>query len=99
MSTSGGMAQGWLRTVQRIGLAVAGGYGFSLAAVVLLAWLLSAVLPRSEAVVLAAMLGFLVYLGVSLWAFAEQRLLTLWLVLGGGSLAAWVMVSLAPGVA
>ncbi|WP_077528803.1 hypothetical protein [Vreelandella utahensis] len=93
------MARQWSRTVQRVGLAAAGGYGFSLAAVVLLGWLLSAVLPRSEAVVLAAMLGFLVYLGVSLWAFAEQRLLTLWLVLGGGSVAAWLMVGLAPEVA
>ena len=78
---------------------MAGGYGFSVAAVVLLGWILSTAMPRSEAVVLSAMLGFLVYLWASLWAFAEQRLLTLWLVLGGGSVIAWLMVSLVPEAA
>ncbi len=43
-------------------------------------------MSRSDAVVLAAMLGFLLYLGLLLWAFAERRLSRLAIVLGGGTL-------------
>lgn len=90
--------RGGLRAVERISLAVAGGYGFTVLAVMLLARLLSVLMPRSEAVVLSAMLGFPVYLVVLLWAFSERRPLRLWLVLGGGSLAAFAVLRLAGGL-
>lgn len=90
--------RGGLRAVERISLAVAGGYGFTVLAVMLLARLLSALMPRSEAVVLSAMLGFTVYLVVLLWAFSERRPFRLWLVLGGGSLAAFAVLRLAGGL-
>ncbi|RUP30278.1 MAG: iron transporter [Curvibacter sp.] len=38
-------------------------------------------LPRSEAVVATAMLGFLVFLGLLLWAFSVRRLRRLWATL------------------
>ncbi len=47
------------------------------------------VMPRSEAVVLTAMLGFLVYLAFLIWGFAERSLVRLWLVSCGVSLASW----------
>lgn len=75
-------ARRWLAIGQRLALAVVGGYFLSAAGVTWGALLLSGVMPRSEAVVLMAMLGFVLYLVVLIWAFAEQRLLRLWLVLG-----------------
>lgn len=74
-----------LALVQRLALAVLGGYGLSSALVSLGAMALTGALPRSEAVVLAAMLGFPLYLVLLLWGFAERRLTRLWLVLGGGA--------------
>jgi len=79
-----------LQRTQRILLACVGGYCLSATLVTWGAWLLSLALPRSEAVVLMAMLSFVVYLLVLLWAFAEDRLLRLWLVLAGIPLAGWV---------
>ncbi|MCP1999794.1 hypothetical protein [Nitrobacter winogradskyi] len=38
-------------------------------------------MPRSEAVVLASMLGFIIYLVLLLWSFAERRLWRLGYVL------------------
>lgn len=75
------------RTGSRVLLAVVGGYGFTAATVMLTARGLAAtgLLGRSDAVVLASMLGFLIYLGLLLWAFAEPRLARLVAVLGGGS--------------
>ncbi|MCX7069720.1 MAG: iron uptake protein [Gammaproteobacteria bacterium] len=71
----------------RVLLAVLGGYAFTAAAVMLGGWALAAsgLFSRSDAVVLAALLGFLLYLGLLLWAFAERRLARLALVLAGGS--------------
>lgn len=89
------MKQG-LAFAQHIGLALAGGYGLTVLLTMLLARALSGPLARSEAVVLSAMLGFLVYLVILLWAFAEHRLLRLWLVLGGGGMAALILVQLRP---
>jgi hypothetical protein len=61
--------------VLRVLLALAGGYASTAAAVLLLGVSFTALgLARSEAVVLASMLGFVIYLGVLLWAFAEPRL-------------------------
>lgn len=44
-------------------------------------------MARSEAVVLSAMLGFLIYLALLIWAFAEPRLWRIALLLIGGALA------------
>lgn len=73
----------------RVALAVPGGYGFSAGAVALAAVLLArGGMARSEAVGLAAMLGFVLYLVVLLWAFAERRLARLAaVILGGAALA------------
>jgi hypothetical protein len=64
----------WFLISVRVLAAVFGGYWLSAAIV---AWgakaLAIAGLHRGEAVVLAAMLGFVVYLLVLLWAFAVQR--------------------------
>lgn len=43
--------------------------------------------PRSEAVVMVSMLGFVLYLGVLLWAFSVRSLWRLWAWLGAGSVA------------
>lgn len=68
--------------IPRILLALGGGYFLSAAAVMWGALFLSWFMDRSEAVVLMAMLGFVLYLVVLLWAFAEPRLIRLWLGLG-----------------
>lgn len=60
----------------RIVLAVGGGYGASSAVVagltVMLTWL---GLARTEAVVAASMPGFVLYLGLLIWGFADRSLL------------------------
>ncbi len=77
----------------RVLVAVFGGYAFSAALVALLALILPQVgMPKSEAVVLASMLGFLIYLVVLIWAFAEQRLWKVWLCLGAGTAMALLLV-------
>lgn len=75
-------------TASRVLLAVVGAYFFTTASVMLAARGLAdlGLMSRSDAVVLAAMLGFLLYLGLLLWAFAERRLSRLAVVFGGGSL-------------
>jgi len=73
--------------VQHVLLGVVGGYFLSAGLTSMSALVLTAFMPRSEAVALMAMLGFVIYLVVLLWAFAERRLAKLWLVLGGGTLA------------
>lgn len=85
----------WAALVQRLVLAVVGGYVLSAAAAALLALGLSQVMPCSEAVMLMAMCVFVIYLVVLLWAFAEHRLLWLWVVLGGGAGTAQLLVFLA----
>lgn len=80
----------------RVALAVLGGYDLSAGLVALMAVVLAlAGMQRSEAVVLAAMLGFVIHLGVLMWAFAEPRLgrLATITVAGGGlahALAYWL---------
>ena len=74
------------RVVLRVLGAVGGGYALSAALVALL----SAALPltglaRSEAVVSAAMLGFVIYLLLLLWAFSVRSLARLWAVLAAGT--------------
>ena len=85
----------WTALAQRLVLAVVGGYCLSAAAAALLALGLSHTMPRSEAVTLMAMCVFVIYLVVLLWAFAERRLLWLWVVLGGGGGTAQLLVYLA----
>jgi hypothetical protein len=83
-----------LTVVLRVLGAVLGGYAFSAALVALAAVCLSlgTGLPRSEAVLLSAMAGFLLYLTVLLWAFAERRLWLVWCVLAGGAVLAYGLV-------
>jgi cytochrome bd-type quinol oxidase subunit 2 len=61
--------------VLRLAIAVLGGYALSASIVAFLALALSgaSLLPRSEAVLLASMLGFVIYLCVLIWALAEKR--------------------------
>lgn len=86
-----------LRTVLRLVAAVGGGYALCAAWVALL----SVALPRmtglaqSEAVVLSAMLGYVLYLGVLLWAFSVRRLRQLCLLLLGGTVLAQGLTLLA----
>ncbi len=85
-----------VRVVLRVLGAVGGGYALSAALVALL----SAALPltglaRSEAVVLAATGGFVIYLLLLLWAFSVRSLARLWAVLAiGTALCAAVAASL-----
>lgn len=91
----GPIATGVLRSV----LAVAGGFAFTTALAGLGAAGLARTLPlaASDAALLACMLGFIVYLLVLLWAFAEPRLGRVGLVLAGGGTAAYLLArTLAP---
>lgn len=67
----------------RVLLAIIGGYTASAGLTALFATALpvATTLPRSEAVVLASMLGFIIYLVLLLWGFAERRLWRLGYVL------------------
>ncbi len=73
-------------TVQRLLLAVGATYCLTASVVALGAFGLSRVLAPSEAVALASMSGFVLYLLLLLWACAEPRLARLWWLLGGGGL-------------
>lgn len=62
--------------------AVGGGYGLTAVTVPLTAVLLTAAgMPRSEATILAMMLGFLFYPLLLLWAFSVRSLVRLYAVL------------------
>lgn len=76
-----------LRVALRMVGAVLGGYAFSATGAAFLAVVLSHFTPmhRGEAVLLAAMLGFMLYLAVLLWAFSERRLAKVWLAMFGGA--------------
>ena len=77
--------------VIRLVVAIGGGYAVSAGLAGLAAVALPAItpLPRSEAVVLASMLAFLIYLALLIWAFAEPRLVRLCLVLAAVGIASW----------
>lgn len=88
-------ARPWVRIVLRLIAALPGGYAFTAALVALLAAALPLLgLARSEAVVSAAMLGFVLYLLVLLWAFSVRSLARLWAVLTGGTAVALVLLQL-----
>ena len=81
-------SEGAFPIVLRVATAVLGGYLLAAGVSALVANALAQVLPWSEAVVLMAMLAFVIYLALLIWAFAERRLLLVLLVLGvGGPLA------------
>ncbi len=66
----------------RILTIIIGGYALSAVIVQFLALGLAKLgMLRSEAVVASALLAFLIYLVILLWAFAERRLLRIFMVL------------------
>jgi len=75
----------------RILLILGGGYLLAAGSAGLAAAALSLVMPRAEAVILMAMLAFLVYLALLLWGFAERRPARLWAVFGAGGAAAFAL--------
>ena len=88
------MAPGML-VLLRTAAAVLGGYFFSAALVALLAASLPLLgLPRSEAVVSAALPGYLLYLMVLLWSFSVHSLVRLGSVLAGGIALAYGLLLL-----
>ncbi|WP_431205417.1 hypothetical protein ACQ86E_11080 [Bradyrhizobium betae] len=67
----------------RTALAIVGGYVGTSAIIAALSMIAVAMvgMERSEAATLGSMLGFVIYLGVMIWSFAEPGLIrvTLWL--------------------
>lgn len=73
--------------VLRLGAALAGGYGFAWGVMSLaIAALFAAGMHLHDAQSLAAMIGFLVFATVVLWAFAADSPGVVWAVLVGGGL-------------
>jgi hypothetical protein len=72
-----------MMTIARAALAIVGGYLGTSAIIAALAMIAVAMvgMERSEAATLCSMLGFVIYLGVMIWSFAERALIrvTLWL--------------------
>jgi hypothetical protein len=88
--TTASVTPAWRRAaavLSRVLAAIFAGYGFAAGCVALVSVALPQLVgvPRSEAVLLASMLGFLVYLVVLLWAGAARRLWRVWAVLAGGA--------------
>ena len=77
--------------VFRLILAIGGGYAVAagLSALAAVGLPAATAMPRSEAVVLASMLAFLIYLVLLLWAFAEPRLARLCFILTAVGVASW----------
>jgi hypothetical protein len=80
-----------VHVVIRLVVAIGGGYAVSAGFAALTAVALPAAtpMPRGEAVVLASMLAFLVYLALLVWAFAERRLMRLCLILAVAGVVTW----------
>ena len=77
-----------LRIVLRVLGAVAGGYALTALAVAALGAVMTQLgMARAEAVTLAAMLGFVLYLMLLLWSFCVKSGTRLWLTLAGGAAA------------
>lgn len=75
--------------------AVFGGYALTALAVAAAGAVLARLgMVRSEAVVLAAMLGFVVYLVLLLWAFSVKSVVRLWLALAASAAAMAVLLVL-----
>lgn len=74
-----------LRITLRVLGAVAGGYALGALAVVALGRGLTQLgMARAEAVTLAAMLGFVIYLALLLWGFSVKSVTRLWFTLAVG---------------
>lgn len=68
--------------------AVFGGYALTALTIAAAAAVMARLgMARSEAVVLAAMLGFVVYLALLLWAFSVRSVARLWVALAAGTTA------------
>ena len=79
-------------TALRVLGAVGGGYALTALSVAVGAVALSrAGMVRSEAVALAAMLGFVLYLMLLLWGFSVRKVGRLWLGFGVGAAAMWAL--------
>lgn len=80
-----------LSVLVRLVAAIGGGYAVAagLAALAAVALSTGGVMARSEAVVLASMLAFLVYLALLIWAFADRRLARLCLMLTAAGIVSW----------
>ena len=75
----------------RFAVVAVGGYWVVAGVASATAGALSLVLDRGEAVILMGMLAFVMYLPLILWGFAERRISRLWLVLGFGGTAGWMV--------
>lgn len=85
-------AAGATATALRVLGAVGGGYALTALAVAVGALALArAGMPRSEAVALAAMLGFVLYLALLLWGFSVRHVGRLWLAFGAGGAVMWAL--------
>jgi hypothetical protein len=79
--------------VLRVVTALSGGYWLSAAAVIGLGRLGAALgMHRADAVVVAAMLGFLIYLGILIWAFSKTSLGSVLLVCGAVPALSWWVI-------
>ncbi|MBX3302867.1 MAG: DUF3649 domain-containing protein [Nitrospira sp.] len=67
----------WKHVASRVGAAALGGYAFTYAFTACLTLLLP--LPRTEALLTAAMLSFLLYAGAIIWAFTAATPWRAWL--------------------
>ncbi len=85
------LSKAGLSVVVRLVAAIGGGYAVAagLAALAAVALPAAGLMVRSEAVVLASMLAFLVYLALLIWAFADRRLARLCLVMVAAGVASW----------
>lgn len=72
---------------QRLALVIVGGYGLTSAVLSLGALAFATLMPHGEAVVLATILGFPLYLILLLWGLSERRIRRLWIVFGIGTIA------------
>ena len=78
----------------RLFLAVLGGYLLSAGYVALGAVLLAGVMPRGEAFALSAMPGFVLYLFVLIWAFAQRKVGRLLVAIPSGALGGIILASI-----
>nr|WP_315219686.1 iron uptake protein [uncultured Duganella sp.] len=79
-------------TALRVLGAVGGGYALTALTVAVGAVALSrAGMVRSEAVALAAMLGFVLYLALLLWGFSVRHVGRMWLAFGAGAAVMWAL--------
>lgn len=85
------LSKAGLSIVVRLVAAIGGGYAVAagLAALAAVALPAAGLMLRSEAVVLASMLAFLVYLALLIWAFADRRLARLCVVMAAAGIASW----------